>query len=80
MNESPPPREGWSVLKVLGLAVGVIGMAGFGVCSLCGLVMGVTETSLLSTVLMFAVPGLILAALCFVLARKMVRMARAPRA
>ena len=42
MNEYPPPApSGWSAGKVIGVIVGLIGMVGFGVCSLCGLVIGV---------------------------------------
>jgi hypothetical protein len=33
------PRGGWTFGRVLGLIVGLIGMAGFGFCSLCGLVL-----------------------------------------
>ena len=32
------PRGGWTFGRVLGLVVGLIGMVGFGFCSLCGLV------------------------------------------
>ena len=76
---SPAPRQSdWTAGKILGLIVGGVGLVGFGTCSLCGLVMGVSDTTLLTTVLMFAVPGLIVAYLCFLLARKMVRLARLP--
>lgn len=39
MDENPPPAtSGWTFGKVIGLILGVIGMIGFGVCTLCGLV------------------------------------------
>ena len=39
MHEQPPPApSGWSFAKVIGVIVGLIGMVGFGVCSLCGIV------------------------------------------
>jgi hypothetical protein len=34
---------GWSVGKVLGIVVALLGMAGFGFCGLCGLVLGVAN-------------------------------------
>jgi biotin transporter BioY len=73
-----PPGDGWSAGKVIGLIVGLIGMIGFGFCSLCGITMGFQSHDLFGIVLPFAVPGLILAVLCFLLVRKMVRSANAP--
>jgi hypothetical protein len=35
---SQPVTSGWTFGKVIGLILGVIGMIGFGVCTLCGLV------------------------------------------
>ena len=29
--------SGWSFVKVLGVILGLIGMVGFGICTLCGL-------------------------------------------
>ena len=76
---SPVPRQSdWTAGKILGLIVGMVGLVGFGTCSLCGLVMGVSDTTMLTTVLMFAAPGLIVAYLCFLLVRKMMRLARSP--
>lgn len=76
MNASDTGTAGWSVGKVLGLIVGIVAMVGFGVCGLCGLVIGVETPDLWGTVLPFALPGLLLAVLGFLLARKMVRLAR----
>jgi hypothetical protein len=36
MNEPERGSSGWSIGKVLGLIVGLLGMAGFGMCSLLG--------------------------------------------
>jgi hypothetical protein len=40
MDELPRPQggSGWSVAKVIGVIVGLLGMAGFGLCTLCGLI------------------------------------------
>jgi len=44
MDENPQPGEsGWTFGKVVGAVLGLIGMVGFGVCSLCGLVIGLTD-------------------------------------
>jgi biotin transporter BioY len=78
MNEPNPggPEAGWNAARVLGMIVGILGMVGFGFCSLCGLVFGVSDSKLWGTVLMFAIPGLILAVLFFLLVRTVVRRAR----
>ena len=41
MDESPRPHSGWSFAKVIGVIVGLIGMVGFGLCSLCGMIVGI---------------------------------------
>jgi hypothetical protein len=38
MEEPSQSPSGWSFLKVVGVLIGFIGMAGFGVCTLCGVV------------------------------------------
>jgi hypothetical protein len=74
-----PPGSGWTGAKVIGLIVGLFGMVGFGVCSLCGLAMSFqSHGELLSTILIFSVPGLVLAVLCFLLVRKVIRSADTP--
>jgi hypothetical protein len=55
---------GWTVWKVIGFVVGLFGMIGFGLCSLCGLVSLQTAGELHGVILVFAIPGLILAYLC----------------
>jgi hypothetical protein len=79
MNEPEGgPEAGWSFLKVLGFVVGLLGMVGFGFCSLCGLFIGATTSGMMSTVLLFAVPGLVVAGLGFLLMRTMFRRSRKP--
>jgi hypothetical protein len=40
MDKPSQTPSGWSFLKVVGVIIGFIGMAGFGVCTLCGVVIG----------------------------------------
>jgi hypothetical protein len=41
MDEYPQPGpSGWTFGKVIGVIIGLIGMVGVGVCSLCGMVIG----------------------------------------
>lgn len=70
------PRSGWTFWRVVGLIVGLLGMAGFGFCSLCGLVMTSGNLDSLGFMLMFILPGLGLTFLSFLLARAMNRRAR----
>jgi|EndMetStandDraft_5_1072996.scaffolds.fasta_scaffold688906_1 biotin transporter BioY len=77
MNEPNPGAEGgWNAARVLGMIVGVLGMVGFGVCSLCGLVIGAGDPKYWSTVLVFTIPGIILTVLFFFLVRAVSRRAR----
>ena len=77
MNEPQDSSgQGWTFAKVVGLIVGLIGMAGFGVCSLCGLVMSTQGRGMLSIVWMFVLPGLGITVLFFLLVRAMIRSAR----
>lgn len=78
MNE---PRGGWTFGRVLGLIVGLIGMAGFGLCSLWGI--AVTGSALFEdwdptalALLAYVAPGVGLTLLCFLLVRAMIRRAR----
>ena len=73
MNEPDPGSEGgWNGARVLGMIVAVIGMVGFGVCSLCGIALGIGD-KYWGTILAFVIPGLILTFLFFLLARTIVR-------
>ena len=38
MDENPEPTSGWTFGKVVGVLIGLAGMIGFGLCTLCGLV------------------------------------------
>jgi H+/Cl- antiporter ClcA len=82
MNE---PRGGWTFGRILGLIVGLVGLAGFGLCSLWGIT--VTGSALLENrdptalaLLAYVAPGVGLTLLSFLLVRAMIRRARrAPR-
>jgi biotin transporter BioY len=77
MNEpNPAPEGGWNAARVLGMIVGLIGMVGFGFCSLCGLAFGVSDSKLWGAVLMFSIPGLMFAVLFFFLVRTVIRRVR----
>jgi cyanate permease len=39
--------SGWTPLKVIGLAVALLGMIGFGLCSLCGFVFASSDADIL---------------------------------
>jgi len=67
---------GWTLGRVLGLIVGLIGMIGFGFCSLCGLVITGGNPNDIGVVLVFVLPGLGLTFLFFLLVRAMIRHAR----
>lgn len=72
MNE--PERSsggGWNFFKILGLAVGFLGMAGFGVCGLCGLLIGVTN--MMGIALVCGLAGLLIAGAFYLLFRAMLR-------
>jgi hypothetical protein len=69
--------EGWNVGKVIGLIVGLLGMAGFGFCGLCGLVLGVGSGGKeMGFIVTCGIAGLIIAGLFFLLVRGMIRSAR----
>jgi len=76
MDENPgPTTSGWTFGKVIGLIIGVIGMVGFGVCTLCGLAFFSREGGV--WVLILAGAGM--TALNVWLIRTMVRKAREAR-
>ena len=43
--------SGWSVLKVLGVIIGLIGLAGFGLCSVFGFAFGIRDPLVLGLTL-----------------------------
>ncbi len=75
MNEPKAGSEGgWNAARVLGMIVAVVGMVGFGVCSLCGIAMGISDRGRYwSTVLGFVIAGLVLTFLFILLARTILR-------
>jgi biotin transporter BioY len=75
MNEPDPGSEGgWNAARVVGMIVAVVGMVGFGVCSLCGIAMGVSDNGRYwSAIIWFVIPGFILTFLFILLARSIAR-------
>jgi hypothetical protein len=66
---------GWTFLKVVGFIIGLLGVAGFGLCSLCGFMLAGRDRE----ILMLALLGAVLAALCGWLVVAMVKSARRDR-
>jgi F0F1-type ATP synthase assembly protein I len=65
--------SGWTFFRVLGLIFGLLVMAGFGFCSLCGLSYGMGSEPM--GLLVFILPGFLLVFLGFLLVRRMLRLA-----
>jgi len=78
MNERDPGSEGgWNGARVLGMIVGVIGMVGFGVCSLCGLVIGTSDNGRYwEAAAVFVGIGIVLTFLFFLIVRAVLRRVR----
>jgi hypothetical protein len=64
--------SGWTFLKVVGLIFGLLGVVGFGLCSLCGFVIGGGDTE----IMLLALLGAVLAILSGWLMVTMVRKSR----
>lgn len=79
MDENPqtPPSSGWSFGKVLGVVLGLIGMVGFGVCTLCGVV--ISFDSNMGDVWPFVLAGAFMTFLSVWLVMRMFRKAREER-
>ena len=76
MVENPEPTtSGWTFGKVIGLILGIIGMVGFGVCTLCGLTFFSREGGVWVLILM----GAAMTALSTWLVVTMVRKAKEAR-
>jgi sugar phosphate permease len=74
---NPGPEGGWNAARALGMIVGVLGMVGFGFCSLCGLVMGFSDNGRYwEAVAVFVSIGIVLTFLFFLLVRAVLRRAR----
>src|SRR5262245_66287991 len=69
-----PPNAGWTAGRVLGFALGLIGLIGFGSCSLLAL-LAVSVGELWSLLFTF-LPAVLLAWLCYLLMATMARRAR----
>ncbi len=85
MTMSGNSSSGWTIGRILGLIIGLVGMAGFGLCSLWGITL--TGSALFENwdptalaLLVYVAPGVGLTFVSFLLVRAMVRRARgAPR-
>lgn len=76
MDENPqPPGSGWTFGKIVGAVLGIIGMVGFGVCTLCGTVIAFDY----SDVWILVLGGAAMTALCTWLVMTMFRKAREAR-
>lgn len=79
MDDDPqrPGPSGWSFGKVVGMALGIIGMVGFGVCTLCGVVISFDGN--MGGIWPFVLAGAFMTGLSVWLIRTMLRKAREAR-
>lgn len=79
---APAPGGGWTFAKGLAMAVALLGMAGFGVCALCGVALSIEDLTTNSRVeiwplaLGLSVVGAALTIGLFFVVRAIVRSAR----
>ena len=76
-NPQSPPDSGWSFGKVVGVVLGLIGMVGFGVCTLCGVVISFDNS--MGGVWPFVLAGGVMTSLSVWLVMTMFRKAREER-
>ena len=79
LPSQPPPRvtgTGWGFLKVLGLILAMLVMAGFGICGLCGLLIAMDDPKYASDALMLSAIGLAIAVAFFFIVRAILRSGR----
>jgi len=69
--------SGWTFFKVIGVILGVLGMVGFGLCTLCGVVVGLNDE--LGGLWIWVLAGAVMTGLSFGLVRTIVRKAREAR-
>jgi len=74
-NEPQSGTSGWTFFKVIGVLLGLLGMVGFGLCTLCGLAFAGSDSGIWIWVLMGA--GMTALSLWLVIA--MISKARADR-
>ena len=74
MDENPEPTSGWTFGKVIGLLLGLVGMIGFGFCTLCGLMIAGSDGS----VWPWIIAGMVMTALSVWLVRAMINKSRRP--
>jgi hypothetical protein len=78
MDEPPRPQSsGWTFEKVIGLLLGLIGMVGFGVCTLCGSLFVLDSGD--SAIVGLTLAGAVMTVLSTWLVRTMIRKAREAR-
>ena len=78
MDELPRPQpSGWTFGKVIGLLLGLIGMVGFGVCTLCGSVFMLDSGD--GAIVGLTLAGAVMTVLSTWLVRSMIRKAREAR-
>ena len=77
MDEEPQPStSGWTFGKVIGLLLGLIGMIGFGLCTLCGLAFAGSDDA---EIWVWIALGALMTALSIWLMVAMIRKAREAR-
>ena len=76
-NEPQSGTSGWTFFKVIGVLLGVLGMVGFGLCTLCGLVVGLNDD--LGDFWLWVLAGAVMTGLSFWLVATIVRKARETR-
>lgn len=78
MDDNPQSStSGWTFFKVIGVILGVLGMVGFGLCTLCGVVVGLNGE--LGELWIWVLAGAAMTGLSFGLVSTMVRKAREAR-
>lgn len=73
--ESGP--SGWTFFKVIGVILGVLGMVGFGLCTLCGVVIGLNDD--FGDFWVWVLAGAVMTGLSFWLVRTIVDKVREAR-
>ena len=72
-----PTTSGWSFFKVIGLLIGLIGMIGFGLCTLCGVFAGLDGG--LGDFWIWVLIGAFMTWVCYQIVASIIRRAREAR-